>query len=345
MPDVLRELCEGCLVSGWSGGLEEARVLAEQQARLFPNRLASLESQAELALRTGQWADALRHADQGLKVRQADPRVKVWRHGLSLSLRHDHLKVVRIEALGAMGCAADAEAAAATLSKSTGRDEPWLACVRGAHRGGNAPAALAALLKWLDWQDQKERANAKVDGWPSGAVFHVMRSLRKDPYLGPHFDTLASQVPSLQAFAQGPEAECAAIVRSLLPADDPKAHFGDLPPQKKDNVQASIVGDHGGKLLYFYDWSFWQNGKTGLALTTTHVIWRCAWSEPIVIPLKGLKRSDVNPLDDNLDTDELEDEEDETILRVGQHRVDLGKPGLAWLLHDVIKELIEVVNR
>jgi hypothetical protein len=300
MPDALRALFVGCLFCNLGGGVDEARALASRQRQLFPTRPDTLESQADLALHAGQWVDAVKQADLGLR----------------LDAEHHRLKRLRIEALAALGRTSEAESSIKVAPEVPEQESPWVAYVRGSYRGRDVNAAVAAIQAWL-------AANA-------GAAA-VARCLRQDAYLAPHFADLAGRVPALQPFTQGIDAECAAIVVSILPADGNKSHHGNLPVEKWANVQSHILKGERGKLLYFYDWSFWNDGKIGLALTPMYVIWRCLWSEPIHIPLRGLKPTEVRA--------------EGTHLHVGAQSVDLEDATLALLLDAAISELCVAVNR
>lgn len=301
VPDALRLLFIGCLFEGWGGGAGEARALAERQRRLFPTRPETFECLADLALSGGDAAEALKHAEQGLRI---DPE-------------SHPLKLARVEALAVLGRAKDAEAAVQAAGEPADQPSPWLSYVRGAARTGDVARVAAAVTAWL----------------ATGPVLaHAARLLRTDPFVGPHFAAVAARVADLRPFNRGLGEECAAIVRSLLPADGTKAHHGDLPAAKQAGfAQAFPRLEAGEKLLYFYDWSLWNDAMIGLALTTRRVLWRCMWASPVAVPLAGLDPTDVAA--------------DGTFLRVADQRVDLENPHLATLLDAAITELALAVNR
>lgn len=293
MPDALRVLFVGCMFHGWGGGVAEATTLAEQARRLFPTRPDTAESHADLALHGRQWAEALRCADQGVRLDGAARR----------------LRLLRLEALGALGRTEEGEATAKRIPDVAGAECAWIAYVRGALRGRDTEAAGVAVTAWL-------ATGSKV---PT-----VVRLLRHDEYLAGHFSGLAHRVPALVPFTQGGAAECAAIVAAQFPP-------APVPPEKLANVQSQIVRGDYGPILHFIDWSLWKDGKIGLALTASHVVWRCLWAEPVVIPLKGLKPEQIKG--------------EGVILVVGTQRVNMESSALAKSLAEVIGELCQVVNR
>lgn len=51
----------------------------------------------------------------------------------------------------------------------------------------------------------------------------------------------------------------------------------------------------GEKVLYFFDWSVWGNGKTGFAITSKRVQWKCLWEDPVRFRLAKLRPDTTEP--------------------------------------------------
>ena len=267
---------------------------AERALELYGWRPDTAEAQADAALASGVYEDALAAAERGLKL-----------DGEHLGLRLSH-----VEALAASGDAKRARAQAEDLGATDlDPDMPVFALARGLARARRSADAVSAIERHI-----------KDTGRP-GSIMEVARA---DFVLG-------ALVRSGQLKPPKSAADPKAIASRLTIHDDRSRR--SLPAGDTGKNARAWIGNlnSGEKVLFFRDWSMWQNGKTGIVLTSARVVWKCMWEEPVTLHLSALSAEDV-----------FGDDKD---LYIGTDlSVDVEADGLGESLAEVIRELVALAQ-
>src|SRR5262249_42199358 len=146
--------------------------------------------------------------------------------------------------------------------------------IRGLMRAGRQTDA-AAYVRQLVQQVGKPAA--------------VARALTAMPSTAPLVTDRKLCIPEFERVRSGIEGELQGVVEHFLNADEVKCFLGEMPLEKQLNAREAFLRIQFGEfLLFFYDWGFWQNAKTGFAITTQRVLWKCMWEAPVVIPLRQI---------------------------------------------------------
>ena len=278
------------------GRTSEAGEWVDRLRRLYPGRIEVAECEALLLRARGCYPEAAAAAIRGLE-RVPD---------------HAVLREVRAEALAAAGRGGEVDP-----GRWIGSDgDVWLAYTRGECRAGAIDDAAVAVRHW-------QAAGADL--------LTVVRCLQADAVTRPCLVPMADRISEFRPFVAGGLEEVRAIARMCLPADG-QSTFHDLPPlQRGDAVRKHILRDRPGYVLYVEDWSFWSDGKIGLVLLDSGVVWRTTWSEPVGVVFKGLSEEAVSVAGG--------------VLTLGPASVNIGDASRAAALGRAIREIVQVTNR
>jgi hypothetical protein len=264
-----------------------------RQTALYPADPGSQETTARLALEQGQFAQALESAEIGLR----------------LAAKHEGLRHARLEALAALGRVSEAEEAVRVSRAATPAAVPELALIRGLMRGGQRNDAVERVRAWV-------RRDAK----PALIVEHLSGSALTATLLADG----AALSPEMAAVPPGKAGHWQAAVERHLKADGSISFFGQPSGDKARNAREAFLSlREGEKVLYFHDWSLWHNAKTGLALTTQRLLWKCAWQDVVAIELAEIAAESVKAAG--------------TELHVGARSVDVENQALAAMLASVLR--------
>ncbi len=163
-----------------------------------------------------------------------------------------------------------------------------------------------------------------IEAWKAedGRRFAITRQVRSDALLERLL--LMGIIPTMT-----PLEEMHGIVEAHLTSDGEKRFFGLPPRPRRKNARTEFLDLTGSETtLFFFDWSMWGNAKTGFALTTDRVVWKCIWEEPVRIPLSEIRHCDVSC--------------EGSDLTIGTHTVDMDDEDLASAVKMAIDELILV---
>jgi hypothetical protein len=267
--------------------------------RLYPADPAGFESAGRLGLEEGDFEGALRAADAGLAAGDARPG----------------LREVRLEALAALGRVADAEEAGSRARQAGLGTVAELALVRGLLRGGSRAEAVEAVRAW-----------ARRDRKPALIAQQLLASAPTALLLAEG----AAPIPELASLPGGAETELQAAVERHLAADGAQSFLGAPPADRSANAREAflrLLPDE--RVLYFYDWSLWHNGRTGLALTNRRLLWKTAWQDPVAVDLRHGKDLVVRA--------------EKAELRIGDRVADVGDEGQAGALARAVTEMVAVM--
>jgi hypothetical protein len=315
---------------GWSSLLEDE---PDDINAFLPMIDAFLEEQGPLpsALRlTIQYLNSMEHID-GYRYAQQLMTVEDWRPG-SIELaadaalvagnaeqalrwteriltEHPHhlgLQLTQIEASAALGRVDAAWKAARALQQQRDDWSGYRHALRGVVRRDQPRSGHKLLKEWVAGQ-----------GEPA-----VVQVLNKDTLLSAAF----------QDGRLGVKASPVKMMRSAVQdvLDTNSHRFSTIPSGERGSNMRSWIGQRVGELLWCHDWSFWGNGKGGLAITSTHVIWKISFGEPVRIKL-----STVDPEQVSVDIEAFE------ILQVGDNIVDTGDVDLTAALSQLLPRLIQ----
>ncbi len=234
------------------------------QKQLYPDRVETIECEARYALEQKEYDGALsvlEEVDRGVADAEA-------------------IRVCRAEVFGAQGLESKARGEFPKVKDRGTRGPYWTALIRGLFRHGDEQKVWDACDSWL-----READNPGV----------VARALRLDPLLSPHFEFFADHVSRLRPYRDGKRGLLRAVVEAEIRATKPQlSHVGSMPQEMRKNASESFLDLQSIEtLLYFYDWSTWGNGKSGLALTDRRLIWKRVWQDPVQFTLREL---DANQL-------------------------------------------------
>jgi tetratricopeptide (TPR) repeat protein len=267
--------------------------------KLFPQDPSCYENAADLALERSDYLQALALADRGLKV---DPTYQ--------GLLHTRLEV--LASLGRYGEAESAMQAALALDPVYPRRH----LIRGLMRAGRRMDAVTQVGQWVR-HDNKPAAVALL--------------LAAGPVTAPLVTDGNLRIPEFAQIPPGVDGELLGIVELSLHADGAKSFIGELPPYKRNNAhEAYLQLQPGELLLFFYDWSIWQNAKAGFAITNQRVLWKCMLGGPVITPLRHTAFQSVTA--------------EKTMLRVSDHSVDVEDESLAAAFAQVLREICFTLN-
>lgn len=242
---------------------------------IYPNFASSYEDAADVAVAQGNYERAL---DLAAAVFEQEPD-------------HAGAMLTRVEALAALG-RHDAAVDEAALLHDRGHGWAGLLYVaRGLVRSGDLPAAEVAIRRWIQ---------------ETGSRSAVILQAQEDLILRPVFAAgLISRVDGTERLR--------GIVQQALVSDGEKAFFGWPPGERRNNARSEFLDLRAREvLLFFFDWSVWGNSKTGFAITSERVIWKCLWEDPVKIELRHVSADSVALDGDNLSIgDRKVDMEDE----------------------------------
>ena len=267
--------------------------------RLFPQHPGAYENAADFALERGDCLQALAIAERGLRV---DPA-------------YQGLVNTRLEVLASLGRYDEAESAmlaAIEVNPMT----PRFFLIRGLMRAGRRKDAMAQVRQWV-----------QLDGRPAA----VARNIAALPLTAPLINDADLRVPEFARVPLGIDGELQGIVEEYLHADGVKFFLGELPPEKQQNTREGFLQLQPGELmLFYYDWSFWQNAKTGFVITNQRVLWKCLWADPVVIALTRTPFQNVAV--------------NKSVLQVGDRSVDIEDEDLATTFAYVLREICVALN-
>lgn len=257
---------------------QETPEIAQKQLQLYPMDPRSFEAAADLGLEMNEPERALALAEQGTLIAPT----------------HWGLALTRIEALAASGQADEAHKAAAAAVSAGAGYEPFYHLARGLTRAGEYQAAADVAAQW-----QAAAATSAA----------VRVRLSADPILAVLFQNGLLHPPTETEHPR-------AVAETYLSADGVKSHFGIPPGDQGKNAQAEFLKlkPH-EKVVFFYDWSVWGNGKTGFAITTRRVLWKCLWENPVQIDLSKVSSESIR--------------REGSVLRVAHKDVDMDDEDLA----------------
>jgi hypothetical protein len=204
---------------------------------------------------------------------------------------------------------ADAEQAV-RLSRPAGAGAPpELSLICGLLRGGRRAEAVERVRAWLH-----------RDGKPA----LIVNLLRFSPLTAPLLTDGSIPSADLAAVLPGLAGRLQAVVQRYLPVDGANSCYGEPPGEKGRNARQEFLRLQADEqVLYFYDWSLWHNAKTGLAVTTRRLVWKCAWEDTVSVELPdAASRVAVEG----------------TVLSVGSRRIDLENVSLAHALGGMLHE-------
>ena len=274
----------------------EAKRWVDYSIRLYPNDPTVYENAADVALENGEAGDACELVEKGLSL---DPESA----GLYLT---------KFEALGASGAVEEAIQLEEPFREGAEGDRTsTIYLLRGLMRAGLEPKAAQLTKQWIT-----EDRSAAVVG----------NILRSDSLLSPLVEKGLVDVPI------GIIGELKGIVEAALWAEEGYKFFGPPPGDKQMNAANAGYYDllSGEKVLWFWDWSFWGNAKTGFALTNKRIFWKCVWEDPVKISLDITDPNSVH--------------EDSTYLVIGSEKVNVDTEIMAQTLASVIVQVIDVVR-
>jgi hypothetical protein len=266
---------------------------ASLHLQLFPQDPGAYENAADLALEEGDGLQALVIADRGLVV----------------DATYQGLLNTRVEVLAFLGRYSEAESA---MQGSLGADPhgPRLALIRGLMRVGRSMDAVNQVREWIH-----------REGRPAA----VARELASQPLTAPLVSDLNLRIADFEGVRAGLDGELQGIVQQYLEADGVISFLSELPPEKQKNSREAFLDLQSGEvLLFFLDWSLWQNAKTGLAITNRRVLWKCMWGAPSVICLRDITLQGVAA--------------EKSVLYISGHSVDVEDEQVAARLADVLRE-------
>ena len=268
--------------------------------QLFPRHPGAYENAADLALERGDYVQAMAMACRGLQV---DPSYK----GLLLT---------RLEVVASFGRYGEAESA---MQSALALDPlaPRLALIRGLMRAGRRLDAVAQVRQWVQHDDK-----------PAA----VARELAAQPLTAPLVTDYNLHIPEFARIPLGTDGELQGIVERYLCADGVKFFLGELPPDKQRNAREAFLQLQPGELLlFFFDWSVWQNATTGFVITSRRVLWKCVWQEPVITPLCQMVFQSVKA--------------EKTVLHVNKQRIDIEDANLAATFTQVLREMCRALNK
>ncbi len=271
------------------------RRIAKTQVETYPSEALSHEDAADVELELGDAARALEIADTALQ-----------RH-----VGHTGLVLTRIEALAACGREREANAAEVEARSVDADRAATLYRARGLVRGRKLDAAALVIAEWVKEAKQP---------------FAVTRRVRADALLEELYSKHHLSVPDRLAEMRG-------IIETHLDGDGGKRFFGLPPPPRDANARVEFLGDLSGdeETLFFFDWSVLGNAKTGFALTTTRIVWKCVWEDPVRIPFTSVTAGGATA--------------EAKMLTVAGRTVDMEDAALAAAVATTILELTALGNR
>jgi hypothetical protein len=187
---------------------------------------------------------------------------------------------------------------------------PELPLIRGLMRGGQRAAAIDRVRAWV-------RRDAKP-AW-------IVQQLNASPITAALLTDAAALSLELSGVSSGKAGQLQAIVEYHLKADGTTSFFGEPPAEKGRNAREAFLTLRAGeKVLFFNDWSLWHNAKTGLALTTQRLLWKCGWQDTVELELPAQAEALIKA--------------EGSVLHVGARSVDVENEGLAAALARVLRE-------
>ncbi len=269
--------------------------------RLYPDRIETIECDARYSLEQKEYDGALS------VLGNVDPN----------GMHTEGVRICRVEVMGAQGRDSQARRNFPRSRQDEIRVKYWLALVRGLFRHGNEVKVWDACDAWI-----READNPGVVG----------RELRLDPLLSPHYEFFADHISRLRPYREGKRGLLRAIVEAGTKATKTKVSYTrKVPTEVRTNANESfLILQPTETLLYFYDWSTWGNGKSGLALTDRRLIWKCVWQEPVQLELRDLDPDQMTATG--------------TILQIHDKYLDTGDILLTHSLPTVLREVRKVVG-
>lgn len=269
----------------------EVRHHARRQLEFYPRNATSHEDAADTELDLGDATEAIRIVERALSSYPG----------------HVGLTLTQIEALAAAGHFEGARTVE-TTARQQGMDR----------------SATLYLLRGLARNSQYEQAAALVNAWiqEDGKRTAILRWVRSDAVLEPLY--LRGDLPSLSQ-----DEELQGIVETHLEEDRHKRFLGLPAPPRGRTAQKEFLDLANGELpLFFFDWSVWGNAKTGFALTTRRVVWKCLWEDPVRISLAAISAEGVAVTG--------------SLLKVGDRQVDMEDEALARAVATTIIEMASI---
>ncbi len=248
------------------------------------------EDTADVALENRDFAGACRRCEDGRAKFPNEP-------GLWLS---------QIEALAASGEVSASYASEMLARKTEVGRQATFHCIRGLIRGDRNIEAAVLMGRWIG-----------EDGRPAA----VARRIRSDATTNRLIAEHQLVVPG------GIDGELAGIIEARLKFDQTRV-FGEPAADILRNATKEYLPlREGEQILYFRDWSVWKNGKTGFAITSQRVLWKCLWEAAVSIELREIQTL--------LNTDNY--------LTVNGNRVDVEDKEEAASLVETLRELNELL--
>jgi DNA-directed RNA polymerase subunit RPC12/RpoP len=268
--------------------------------RLYPNEHQGYQISAMVALERNEPARAMELADQGLRLTPSDRS----------------LHSTRLEAAAIVGDHSMAEASFAVLTQQDQTHAPWVTRIRGLLRGSRFSETESVISKWL------------ATGFTPAAI---LRALRRDTKVGPATEELRTTIPALRDLPRGVDTDLRGILETFLWDDGNCMHLTHIPKAKIDIITAEFLTMlRGEMLLFLYDWNFWGTSKTGFAITTLRVVWKCTWEDSVSITFDSLTSEQVSYK--------------KTELIIGPMSVDLEDETMASCFACALREVVETVR-
>jgi hypothetical protein len=167
----------------------------------------------------------------------------------------------------------------------------------------------------------QDAARAVVTALSSHAIAHsYVWKLFFDPIACRLWDDGILEWPTAESLILG-------IAQTHLSESPPRSFVGYLPSDKLANaIQSGLLVDVSREqIVFFHDWSWLGDGKTGFAITTKSVRWRCTWQEPICVSLTEVTRDGVQI--------------NGTTLTVAGHQIDMDALPLATETYNALREV------